>query len=134
MTMAITHTALRTGLALAGLIGAPLLVQAPPALAATPYDGAWRVEVVTQAGTCDGVHGYNLRVVNGRVEYDRRESALEFSASGNVDRRGRVAVTIVRGGDRVSARGQLSGNDGTGTWTLASRGCSGRWQAVRRGA
>ncbi|MFC7395892.1 hypothetical protein ACFQU1_01625 [Chelatococcus sp. GCM10030263] len=134
MSTAGMQSFVRTGLVAVGLAAVPLTLATAPAIAATPYDGAWRVEVVTQAGTCDRVHGYNLRVVNGRIEYDRRDSALEFSASGNVDRRGRVAVTIVRGADRVNARGQLSGNDGTGSWTLPARGCSGRWQAIRRGA
>jgi hypothetical protein len=134
MSTAGLKTFVRTGLVAVGFAALPLTLGAASAVAATPYDGAWRVEVVTESGTCDRVHGYNLRVVNGRIEYDRRDSALEFTASGNVDRRGRVAATIVRGADRVNARGQLSGNDGTGSWTLPSRGCSGRWQAIRRGA
>jgi len=131
MSTAGMQSFVRSGLVAVGLAGSTLA--ATSAVAATPYDGDWHVEVVTESGTCDRVHGYNLRVVNGRIEYDPRESALDFTASGSVDRRGRVAVAIVRGADRVNARGQLRGNDGTGTWTLASRGCSGRWQAIRRG-
>ncbi len=104
---------------------------APPARARTPYDGAWSVLIVTDAGTCDRAYRYALRIADGRVSYDDPS----FNVSGRVDARGRVNVSVSAGGQQASGTGRLSGNYGDGRWSGSSSTsrCSGHWEASRRG-
>ena len=44
---------------------------APPADAATLFDGRWSVSIVTEAGdTCDRAYRYALRITDGNITYD----------------------------------------------------------------
>lgn len=112
------------GLALAG----------SSALAQSKFDGSWSVLIITTqnaSGQCDQGYRYPLSIENGRVRY-RAEGGPGFTISGRVDNAGGVRVSISRGQDRVDASGRLAQKQGSGTWK-ASRGCSGRWRAERRG-
>jgi hypothetical protein len=97
---------------------------AAPALAQTPYDGLWNVKIVTKTGSCDPVAQYPMTVTDGKV------SAADADVTGSVGNQGHVRVSI-RG---AYAKGQLSGNAGSGKWNGASAGipCSGRWEASRQ--
>jgi hypothetical protein len=121
--------------AILGSIAAISLLSAlPGALPATArgaFDGNWSVLVVTQHGGCDQAYRYAIHIVNGRVTYDDSS----FNVSGSVDANGRVRVNISAGGQGASGSGQLSGNSGQGQWRgqSSNSGCSGYWQAERRG-
>lgn len=119
-----------TLVALAGL--------AAPASAATKkvqvpnrYDGAWSIEVVTLDGPCDRAYRYGVRINRGEATY----AGGDFSISGRVSGNGAVRAVIRRGSDSADVVGRL-GRQGTGggTWnTTGLIGCSGRWNAERRG-
>jgi hypothetical protein len=114
-----------------GLIGTAALVlgYAAPALAKTPYDGAWSVLIVTESGTCDRAYRYPVRVVDGQVRYDGEAA---FTVSGRVAGNGAVNVSIRRGDQSADARGRLSAASGSGNWRSPSRQCAGTWSAERR--
>jgi hypothetical protein len=107
------------------------LFGSPPALARTPFDGAWSVLIVTDNGTCDRAYRYALRIADGRVYYDDPS----FSVSGGVDGAGRVRVAVSAGGQAAIGYGRLSGGSGRGSWSGRSptSQCSGHWEAERRG-
>ena len=95
-----------------------------PALAQQPYDGVWRVTIMTKSGSCEPSASSMLTVADGRI------SAPGANVSGTIGREGLVRVSI----NGAYANGQLSGNAGSGKWNGASGGipCSGRWQALRQ--
>jgi len=118
----------RSVLLAASLLAAPLWT-ASAAPAATPYDGAWSVSVITDAGTCDRGYRYALRIENGRIYYDNPN----FDVSGAVGAGGYVQVVVRAGGQEAVGNGRLSRDYGTGTWRgrSGSSGCSGHWEAER---
>jgi hypothetical protein len=97
---------------------------AAPAMAQTPYDGLWRVTVVTKTGSCEPETRSTLTITDGKI------SAAGADVTGSIGREGLVKVSI--GG--AYANGQLNGNAGSGKWNGASAGipCSGRWEASRQ--
>src|SRR5262245_55680456 len=97
---------------------------AVPALGQQPYDGVWRVTIMTKSGSCEPTASSTLTVSEGRI------SAAGADVSGSIGREGLVKVSI----NGAYANGQLSGNAGSGKWNGASAGipCSGRWQASRQ--
>jgi hypothetical protein len=107
------------------------LCASPHAVAATPFDGAWSVLIVTDQGTCDRAYRYALRIANGKVYYNDPS----FNVYGSVDARGQVHVGVDAGGQSANGYGHLSGNFGEGSWSgrSPSSQCSGHWEAERRG-
>ena len=97
---------------------------AQPAAARTPYDGLWKVTIVTKAGSCEPTVRSTLTVTDGKI------SAPAGDVAGSIGREGLVRVSI----NGAYANGQLSGNAGWGKWNGASSGvpCSGRWEASRQ--
>jgi hypothetical protein len=118
-------------LIIAALAAATPLWTAPAASARTPFDGAWSVLIVTDAGTCDRAYRYALRIADGRVTYNDPS----FNVSGRVDAGGRVSVSVSAGGQQANGSGRLSGNYGDGRWSgrSSTSQCSGHWEAERRG-
>ena len=112
------------------LLGGALWL-APAATARTPFDGAWSVLIITDAGTCDRGYRYALRIANGKIYY----TDSSFDVSGHVDARGHVNVSVSAGGQRASGSGHLSGDSGEGSWSghSSTSQCSGHWEAERRG-
>jgi hypothetical protein len=91
------------------------------------YDGTWSVQLAADgAGLCGSGSSHTLVVENGAV---RGEGV---SASGRVGSGGSVSLAVQQGPVQGSASGKLSGSSGSGSWTVASLGCSGRWTAHRR--
>src|SRR5262249_34327070 len=89
------------------------------------YDGPWSVLIVTDAGSCDRSYRYPVQIAGGRIHYQGGGAAV----SGQVDRNGRVAVSLRSGGAAAVGSGRLSGSSGSGRWQGASADmrCSGRW-------
>ena len=107
------------------------LCAAPPSYAAG-FDGSWSLLVVTEKGTCDSAYRYPLRISHGVVGHAEGASS-SFSIKGSVAGNGAVSVRVSRGDKSASGSGRLSGAAGTGKWRTADNGCSGYWQAERRG-
>src|SRR5204863_515519 len=65
-----------------------------PASARSNFDGTWSVLIVTQKGTCDRAYRYPVKIDNGSVGY---AGSASFTASGKVDGKGAVIVTVASG-------------------------------------
>jgi len=111
---------------------APLwLAAAPPAHAATPFDGQWSVSIVTESGdTCDRAYRYALRITDGNITY----GDPAFDVSGRVAPNGQVRVVVRHGQQMAVGTGRLSHDSGEGTWSgqSPSARCAGYWEAERR--
>ena len=95
------------------------------------YDGNWSIEVITESGICDRAYRYGVRIERGQASYP----GGDFSISGRVANNGAVRAAISNGSATANVVGRL-GRQGTGagTWsTDGGPGCSGRWNAERRG-
>lgn len=106
------------------------LALSAPALAA-PFDGNWRVLIVTEKGDCDRAFSYELGVADGKVHY---RGAGSVQVSGTVSPRGAVRVNISYGEHGATGTGRIDANSGTGSWRGVGPNaeCSGRWEAERR--
>jgi len=104
-----------------------------PALAASPYDGAWSVQIMTRSGDCEPSSRFGVQIVNGRVTGPGEGGA---SVRGQVSRAGAVSVSVQAQGQSASGYGRLGGNRGSGRWRgQGARGsCAGSWVAQRSGA
>jgi hypothetical protein len=116
------------------IVTAATLVAGAPAHAATPYDGAWSVLIMTDQGTCDRAYRYALRISNGQVLYGG-DGGGPARISGRVNRGGRVVVSVASGQGSAIGSGRLSAAGGSGRWRGAGSQatCAGRWVAERRG-
>lgn len=123
-----------TVLATAVLSALPVPSSAAPANAApasaSKFDGRWSVEVITDEGTCDRAYRWSIGIKGGHVA-DMADGVA--TASGAIDKSGKVALRFARGADVLTAKGNLDAENGSGLWTAPSRSCSGRWRAERRG-
>lgn len=115
---------IRNVLVASALTAAAALAAAAPATAQSAYDGLWQVTIVTKTGSCEPSTRSTLTVTDGKV------SAAGADITGSIGREGIVRVSIAG----AYAKGQLSGNAGSGKWNGASAGvaCSGRWEASRQ--
>jgi hypothetical protein len=118
--------------ALLYIVASWLLLTAPlrAALAEGPFDGLWRVRIMTEAGPCPGFR-YPVQITDGRLLSAEHSGDSGTLITGSVDPRGQVRANVRRGVDRGEGRGQLSGNAGSGTWNSETRGCTGTWTAIR---
>lgn len=100
-----------------------------PALARSPYDGAWSVQIVTRSGSCQPSSRFGVQIVDGRV----LGPGGGASVRGQVSRAGAVSVVVQSQGQSASGYGRLGGRSGTGRWR--GRGtaglCAGTWMAQR---
>jgi hypothetical protein len=96
--------------------------------AASSYDGAWSVTIITQAGNCPSSLRYGVRVARGRVYGDDQS----YQVNGTVAANGATRVTVSEKGQSASGIGRLSGNAGVGRWRTSTGECSGQWTAERR--
>ena len=93
------------------------------------FDGSWSIEVITTSGNCDRAYRYGVRIENGEARYP----GSDFTITGRVAGNGAVRATISRGSDSANVVGRLTREGaGNGTWK-ATGGCSGNWNAERRG-
>ncbi len=97
-----------------------------------PFNGDWKVALVTETGMCGSALQYGIAIENGSINSRRADASdSTFNVFGRVDRGGRVRVTLVKGTARAAAIGQLKLASGSGTWQLPTLGCAGRWSAAR---
>ena len=118
----------------AALIAAVLAVSGGPALAQGRYDGSWAIAIMTERGPCAPLYRYYVDVEGETVQLRSMTGATAQSAAGLVRPDGRINVTL--GGqadDSVSVKGRLGTATGAGTWSAPTRGCTGRWNAAKRG-
>ena len=116
----------------------PAAVLAVAVFAATPshsqssgdFDGRWSVLIVTEQGNCDRAYRYPLIIDGGNVLYGGKKN---FDVSGQVESGGAVSVSVTQGNQGAQGTGRLKGKYGRGTWAAPSGGCSGRWEAEKRG-
>ncbi len=116
LTRTFAALSLTTGLFLSGA------ASADPA----KYDGTWSVSLVSSGGLCRSGTSSVLTVRNGSV---RAGGAV--SVAGQVGPGGSVRLALQRSGVLGFASGRLSGASGSGSWSVASLGCSGHWTARR---
>ena len=90
------------------------------------FDGTWAVRLVADGGVCGDGATQTLVVQNGAVR------GAGVSASGQVAPGGSVSLALQKGFVQGTASGKLSGASGSGSWSVSSLGCSGRWTAQRR--
>lgn len=107
-----------------------MLAVMPAAHTSSSFDGDWKVTIITEAGACDPVYSYPVRITNGRVSYSGN---TQFQISGSVAAAGAVQVDLALGEQRASATGRMSGKTGAGKWSgkSSSAVCSGRWEAAQ---
>lgn len=124
---------LSAALGLAALVSSAALAQAEPAQTAAAqsrFDGRWSVLIVTEKGNCDRAYRYPLLIQDGNVLYGGKKN---FNVSGQVQSSGAVVVNVTQGNQGALGTGRLNGKYGTGQWEAPAGGCSGRWQAEKRG-
>jgi hypothetical protein len=121
----------RRSLRLFALVAIAAAVSAP-ALARTPYDGAWSVLIVTRSGACEPSSRFGVEIVNGRVIGPGGSGA---AVRGQVSRAGAVSVSVRAQGQWASGYGRLGGSRGGGRWRgqSSSGSCAGTWVAQRSG-
>ncbi len=108
---------------------------AGPAVAGdTPstYNGVWTVQLVADAGSCGSSASYTVALQDGTARYLPGPGDASASVSGQVSGNGSVVLAMRRSIASGTASGQLRASSGSGTWQVASFGCSGRWTAKRR--
>src|SRR4051812_14209556 len=106
--------------------GAGLIVSSSALAGPGGFDGTWSVHLVADGGACGSGSSHTLMVENGSV----RGSGV--TVSGHVAPTGSVTLALQKGLVQGSASGKLSRASGSGSWTVLSLGCSGRWTAQRR--
>jgi len=92
------------------------------------YNGTWQVSLVSNGGLmCSMIPGLTITARNGNVS----GGGSGLRVSGQVGPSGSINLALQRGGIQGSASGRMSGASGSGSWAVASVGCSGRWTAHR---
>jgi hypothetical protein len=115
---------------LVAAFAAPVIAPASFASAATRFDGAWSVLIITQAGPCDQSYRFRGQIVNGNLAYD---GVGMINMSGRVAPSGAIVVTVSSGQNRAVGSGRLAISTGGGKWRGQgpSGVCSGVWSAQR---
>src|SRR3954469_1515995 len=91
------------------------------------FDGVWSVSLMADGGLCGSGTSSTLTIQNGGVR-----AGGSVSVSGRVGPSGSVSLALQKSGVQGTASGKLSGSSGSGSWSVSSLGCSGRWTAQRR--
>ena len=111
-------------------MAAAALTQATYVRAATKYDGAWSIVIVTRTGPCSAAYRFSGQIWNGIIYY---------SGGGPIDFNGRVRssgaawVKVSSGSNYALGHGRLTVSRGSGTWRgqTADGYCTGTWTATR---
>jgi len=119
---------LRTCLFASALILAGLTV-ADPALARSPFDGAWSVVVMTRRGACESGIRYRVQIINGEVAGGEGGASVQ----GRVAPSGAARVSVQAGGQWANGSGRLRMSRGGGGWRGQGKAgaCQGIWVAQR---
>jgi len=100
------------------------------ALAATIYDGDWKVLILTQGGTCEPTLRHGVQIADGIINNGGGLATVQ----GRVTRSGTVSVNARSGSQWANGSGRLGRNRGDGAWRGqgTSGACRGTWVAERR--
>ena len=121
----LTTTTLKRAFAALSLT-AGVILSAPSSANPAGFDGTWSVNLVSSGGMCGSGTSSVLTVRNGSVR-----GGSGVSVSGQVGPSGSVSLALNKSGISGFASGRLSGSSGSGSWSVASLGCSGHWTARR---
>jgi len=94
------------------------------------HDGIYAVDIVTRQGSCDRDYHWLIAVSGGRVS-SAGDTLME--ASGQISRRGIVALAFERFGQVATVKGKLAMGAGSGIWSSTTMQCAGSWRATRQG-
>ncbi|MGH6830527.1 MAG: hypothetical protein ACREDG_05175 [Methylocella sp.] len=94
------------------------------------HDGIYAVNIVTRQGSCDRNYRWMIAVSGGRIS-SAWDAPME--ASGQISRRGIVALAFQRFGQVATVTGKLARGSGSGTWSSPTMLCAGSWRATRLG-
>jgi hypothetical protein len=94
------------------------------------HDGIYAVDITTRQGRCDRDYHWLIAVSGGRVS-SAGDALME--ASGQISRRGIVALAFQRFGQVATVTGKLAMGAGSGTWSSMTMRCAGSWRATRQG-
>lgn len=111
-------------------IAAAALTQATYVRAATKYDGAWSIVIVTRTGPCNQAYRFNGQIQNGIIYYS---GGGPITFNGRVRSNGAARVRVSGGSNYAVANGRLTSGRGSGTWRGQSSDgyCTGTWSATR---
>ena len=115
------------------LSAAVVMISFAPSVIAAPFDGNWKMLVVTTSGHC-GKIPVGLGISHGRV-YSTSGSFVfhPIKLSGHVSASGHAVLKAVAGPRIAKGSGRFSRSKAMGTWrgTGPSGVCSGIWTATR---
>jgi hypothetical protein len=94
------------------------------------HDGIYTVDIVTRLGSCDRDYHWLIAVSGGRVS-SAGDTLME--ASGQISRRGIVALAFQRFGQVATVVGTLGMESCSGSWSSTTMQCAGSWRATREG-
>lgn len=112
------------------MMGVALSMLSPAGAIAEPhgkFDGIYKVDVITQRGSCDRYH-WTVAVANGHVS---SSDAGMIHIVGLINRSGGVSLSFRGDSELARAGGRIRGARGSGTWTSPTLACGGTWQAQR---
>lgn len=103
---------------------------ASSATAETPFDGEWKLSVVTKSGSCGASYSFTAQVINGIGHIPIGD---QNAYSARVAPNGSVSAWASMGGIHGVAWGRVSTKSGGGKWRaqLQDGACSGVWSGER---
>lgn len=101
---------------------------APAAMAQEMHDGIWRVATQPITGPCSKSFEFSLAVEDGQISYS---GIWPVDASGSVTPIGVIEISVVRGGETLSAKGVVRGDMASGKWVSPVKNCTGSWTAKK---
>jgi hypothetical protein len=111
-------------------IAAAALTQATYVRAATKYDGAWSIVIVTRTGPCSAAYRFSGQIWNGIIYYS---GGGPINFNGRVKSSGTAWVRVSSGSNYAVGHGRLTVGRGGGTWRGQTTDgyCTGTWTATR---
>ena len=116
---------------MAGVCVALTAAATPSVKAETPFDGEWKLTVVTKSGHCGASYSFTVQVING---IGRIPLGDPNSISARVSPNGSVNVSGAMGGLHGVLWGRISTKSGGGSWRaqVQDGACSGVWTGERQ--
>ena len=111
-------------------LAAPMIPVSTMGMAQQQFDGRWTVTTVSEKGGCRRKHHSAVVVENGVAR--NASGRTRANVAGGLEPSGCVRVSLQRRRAQVDVTGNLAGQSGSGTWTIAGGiDCSGRWTASK---
>jgi hypothetical protein len=117
----------------AAVLAVSIAALAATAAIAAPFDGSWKMLVVTTSGHC-GKIPVGLGISHGRIHSTSGSFVFHpIKLTGHVSAAGQANLQAVAGPRIAKGTGRFSRSKGSGTWsgTGPSGLCSGVWTATR---